>query len=59
MVISSKKAYATYCKGYGQGDFERWGASNAITRRTNPLVRGTRTLGGGLSSVQNHYLFRR
>jgi hypothetical protein len=59
MVISSSKAYAAFRQSNGSGDFTRWGASNEVTRRTNPLVRGTRSLGGGLIPARNYYLFSR
>lgn len=59
MVISSSKAYTAYRKSYDTGDFEHWGASQAVTHRTNPLVRGTQSLGGGLVPARHHYLFRR
>ncbi|MFD4646358.1 hypothetical protein ACFRJ3_35035 [Streptomyces sp. NPDC056696] len=58
MVINDLKAYAAFRKSNSTPDFDRWGAAAELTRRTNPLVRGTRSLGGGLITVKNYYLFR-
>jgi hypothetical protein len=59
MVISSSKAYAAFRQSNDSGEFTHWGAANEVTRRTNPLVRGTRSLGGGLIPARNYYLFSR
>jgi hypothetical protein len=58
MVISARHAYAAFRQSNGNEDFDRWGAANQLTRGTNPLVRGTVSLGGGLIPVKNYYLFR-
>jgi hypothetical protein len=58
MVISTHKAYAAFRQSNSSEDFVRWGRAQQLTLATNPLVRGTVSLGGGLISVRNHYLFR-
>ncbi|MFI0553457.1 hypothetical protein [Streptomyces scabiei] len=58
MVITARKAYEAFRHSNSNEDFDRWGASNELTRRTHPLVRGTVSLGGGLIPVKNYYLFR-
>jgi hypothetical protein len=59
MVISTSKAYAAFRQSNGGPEFDRWGASQRVTFATNPLVRGTCSLGGGLVPARNHYMFRR
>jgi hypothetical protein len=58
MVINDRKAYAAFRHSNSNEDFDRWGAAAELTRRTNPLVRGTRSLGGGLIPAKNYYMFR-
>lgn len=59
MVISNGNAYAAFRQSNGNSDFDRWKGAAEMTRRTNPLVRGTVSLGGGLVPVSNVYLFQR
>jgi hypothetical protein len=59
MVINDLKAYAAFRQSNGSEDFDHWKGAAEITRRTNPLVRGTRSLGGGLIPARNYYLFSR
>jgi hypothetical protein len=58
MVISASRAYAAFRSSNGSAEFDRWGAANQLTRNTNPLVRGTVSLGGGLIPARNYYMFR-
>jgi hypothetical protein len=58
MVVNNLKAYDAFRQSNSDEDWERWKGAAEITRRTNPLVRGTRSLGGGLIPVKNYYLFR-
>ncbi|MGW2710756.1 hypothetical protein ACWC4J_17450 [Streptomyces sp. NPDC001356] len=55
MVISNGKAYAAFRQSNSNEDFDRWGAAAEVTRRTNPLVRNTRSMGGGLIPLKNAY----
>jgi hypothetical protein len=59
MVVNDLKAYEAFRQSNSDEDWDRWGAAAEITRRTQPLVRGTRSLGGGLIPLKNYYLFRR
>lgn len=58
MVISSSHAYAAFCAPYVDATtrsdaFGQWGAAQGITRATSPMVRGTRSMGGGLIPLRN------
>jgi hypothetical protein len=57
MVISTRLAYEAFRDNHTE--FDRWGASQRLTFATNPLVRETRSLGGGLIPARNYYMFRR
>ncbi len=59
MIISARHRYADFRASNTTEDFERWGASNRLTAATNPLVRGTRSLGGGMIPLKNVLLFRK
>lgn len=48
MIISERRAYAAFRASNSTPDFERWGAAQDVTSTTAPLVRGSRSLGGGL-----------
>ncbi|MYX26090.1 hypothetical protein GTY75_05300 [Streptomyces sp. SID8381] len=55
MVINDRKAYAEFRQSNSDADWYRWGAAAELTRRTNPLVRGTVSMGGGLIPLKNAY----
>ncbi|MFF3416788.1 hypothetical protein ACFYW9_19125 [Streptomyces sp. NPDC002698] len=59
MVINDRKAYAAFRESNTDEDFARWGAEAELTRRTQPMVRGTVAMGGGLIPAKNYYLFSR
>lgn len=53
-VVSERSAYRTYRDSNSDSAaFAKWGAAYDLTRATQPLVRGTRSLGGGLVPVWN------
>jgi hypothetical protein len=58
MVISNDKAYAAFRQSNRDEHWDHWKGAAELTRRTHPLVRGSRSLGGGLIPVKNYYLFR-
>ncbi|MGW5773145.1 hypothetical protein ACWEVY_28835 [Streptomyces longwoodensis] len=59
MVISNAKACAAFHATNSDEDWDAWKLAAELTRLTEPRVRGTRSLGGGLLTVKNYYLFRR
>lgn len=57
MIIISRHAYADFSSATDDATrdaaFDRWGAAQDLTRATQPLVRGTRSMGGGLIPLRN------
>ncbi|MET7984593.1 hypothetical protein [Streptomyces sp. NPDC005281] len=57
MVVSTRREYAAFRQSNDSEDFARWGRAQRLTFATEPLVRGTRSLGGGLIPMRNVYMF--
>jgi hypothetical protein len=55
--LDARESYDTYPDRHSSAKFQVLAAVSHITRRTAPMVRGTRTLSGSLVPVRNHYLF--
>lgn len=57
MIIASRHAYVAFTSATDNAArdhaFDVWGASQDLTRATQPLVRGTRSMGGGLLPLCN------
>lgn len=53
MVISSRKAYDAFRRSNNSADFAAWGKAQRLTFAASPLVRGTRSHGGGLVPLRN------
>lgn len=59
-VVCSTAAYTAHRFAPAEDSsatFARWGAAQDLTRATRPLVKGTRSLGGGLIPLANLVLF--
>lgn len=53
MVVSARRAYVAFRSSNSSADFTAWGSAQRLTFASSPLVRGTRSMGGGLIPLRN------